>query len=117
MKLNIIERITLQGILPQTGNYINYRIINDLRSELSFNEKEIKEWGIKTTPKADGTDFITWDGSKVREKDVMIGAAAHALIVTELKKLDEKEGINAQNVSLYEKFILNPKQDGKQQNE
>jgi len=106
MKLNILERITLQGILPQSGNYINFKIINELRGELSFSEREIKDWSIKTEPKGDGTDFITWQPVKAQEKEIKIGEVARNIIVAELKKLDEKGGINAQNASLYEKFVV-----------
>ncbi|OFY64773.1 MAG: hypothetical protein A2Y71_06285 [Bacteroidetes bacterium RBG_13_42_15] len=108
MNLNILERITLQGILPQQGNYINFKIINELRGELSFSEREIKDWGIKVTPNAEGKgqDFITWNQVKAQEKEIKLGEVTRNIVVAELKKLDEKGEINAQNSSLYEKFIV-----------
>ena len=101
MELTILERIVLLGILPKEANYVTLKIINDLRNELSFNEKEIKEFGIRE----EGQN-VTWNMQKARTKKIEIGERMYEIIVSALKKLDEANKINAENASLYEKFVL-----------
>jgi hypothetical protein len=99
MKLSILDRITLLGILPPTeGNYITFKILAQLKTDLSFSEIELKELNIH---EADGR--IYWD--KSIDKEIEVGDKAKEIICDSLKKLDEAGKINEQNVSLYERFI------------
>lgn len=100
MKLSILERIVLQGLLPQEGNYVTFKIIKDLRNELGFSEAELKDFGIKQ----DGNSVV-WNAARAKDKEVEIGDAARQVIVDALKKLDSENKINEENVGLYEKFI------------
>ena len=101
MEFTILERIILQGLLPQEGDYITFGIIKGLRTELSFSEKEIKDFEIKQDGKS-----ITWDSKKERVKKVEVGEKAQSIISEALKKLNDEKKINEQNVSLYERFVL-----------
>ena len=98
MQLGILDRVTLLQVLPAEGNYITFKILNDLKAELSFSEKEIEECGLEVSE-----NKIAWKLSF--DKDVNVGDKANEIIVTALKKLDGEGKINASNVSLYEKFI------------
>lgn len=99
MKLNVLERIALMQILPEKANFINFKILNELRATLSFNEQEIKDMGIEQKD-----NQITWTNSK--EAEIEIGDTARSIICTQLKKLDNDNEIDAQTASLYEKFIM-----------
>jgi hypothetical protein len=98
MKLNVMDRITLMGILPAEGSYMTFKILAELKLKLAFSEDELKEFGIE---EKDGKIF--WQKSE--DKEVEIGEKAKDVIKTSLKKLDDLGRINEQNVSLYERFI------------
>jgi predicted Zn-dependent protease len=100
MELTILERIILQGLLPQEGSYVTFRVVRELRNELSFTEKEIKDFEIKHEDKR-----IVWNMSKEKTKVISIGDSVKGLIVEALKKLDSEGKINNENISVYEKFI------------
>jgi len=36
VKLNVLERITMIGLLPKEENYLTYKMITDLKMKLSF---------------------------------------------------------------------------------
>lgn len=98
MKLSVIERISLLQILPGESSFSTFKILLSLKSALSFNEKEYKEFGMR---EEDGKIF--WSSSK--EKDIDIGEKASDIIVEALKKLDKAGKINEQSYNLYIKFI------------
>ena len=101
MELGINERIALLQILPKEGDYLTYKILQDLKNELSFTEKEIDDWKIVISD-----NRMTWDVKKERKKKVNIGEKATEVIREAFKKLDKEKKINSSNIALYEKFVL-----------
>lgn len=97
MKLNVLERITLMGILPQESNFITFRLLTDLKKELSFTEKEIKDFGIV---QKEGRVF--W--SKSKEKEFTIGEQVRLIIQAALQQVDKEKKVNDSNISLFDKF-------------
>jgi hypothetical protein len=97
MKLNVLERIMLVQILPTEGNFITFKMLIELKSALTFSEKEYKDLGIS---EADGQ--ITWKKDSIKE--VAIGEKMTEVIKTALKKLDDEGKVNSQLFSLFEKF-------------
>jgi len=104
MKLQILERITLQGLIPNEGNYITYGLIKQMRTELSFTEKEIKDCKI-----VQRGDRVTWDDKKDKPKEIEIPETVLSLIVLALEKVEKEGKLNDNNISLYEKFIVSKK--------
>lgn len=100
MKLSVLERVKLMQILPlrPEDNFITYKIITNLKMELSFNEKEYKD--VKMVEK-EGQIF--W--SKNIDKEIEIGEKAKSVIAVILKKLDEQNKITDDLGILYEKFV------------
>jgi hypothetical protein len=99
VKLNVLERITLLGILPAEGNYLTFKILMDLKALLSFTEEEIKRYGIT---EADG--LIHWQMSS--DAELNIGEKAMDIIMQSLKKLDEQGKLNDRTFPLYERLYL-----------
>ena len=100
MKFNVMERVTLLGILPPTeGSYLTYKILTNLKTDLSFSEKDHEDFGLR---QQDG--MILWDKSD--DKEVEVGDQAREIIKESLKKLDEAGKITPQNATLYERFML-----------
>ena len=102
MKLNIIERIQLLGLLPAEGNAVTLRVVNELRQDLSFSEKEIKDAKIITDEKQ---GRVTWDDSAAVIKDVKIGDTARGIIKEALKKLDDEKKLTLAVMPVYERFM------------
>jgi len=100
VKLGIADRVQLLNILPAEGNIVTLRIVNDLRTDLSFSEKEIAEGGIEVE---DGQ--IRWKPDAPVVKDVKIGDTAKDLIKDALKKLDDEKKLTAGLVPIWDKFM------------
>ena len=99
MKLDVAERIRLLGILPEKGNLLTLKIVRELRDDLSFSEKEHKDFNILTK-----MDRITWSDA-AKKKAVKIGDQAKELVEKTLKELDEKEELTLADIDLWDKFI------------
>ena len=97
MKLNVLERINLAGILPAEGNLITFRVFTDLKKALAFTEKEIKNFGI-----VQKEDKIFW--TKSEDVEIPIGEQGTKIIQTALKKVDSEDKVNEGNFSLFVKF-------------
>ena len=104
MKLQILDRITLQGLIPKEGNYITYGLIKQMRVELSFTEKEIEDCDITQIG-----DRITWDDKKDKPKEIEIPETITSMVVLALEKIEKEGKLNDNNISLYEKFIMSKK--------
>ena len=100
MKLNLLERVTILGILPKEANFLNLKIIKDIQEAVSFTEKDFKEFDIKQT---DGK--ITWNAKGTEEKEISIGEKATDIIVEALKELNKDKKLTANHYSLYVKFV------------
>lgn len=100
MELNILERITLLNILPDKGNFVTLKLVNELRNALSFNEEDIEAASISQN---DETGHVTWEENIAREFN--LGKKTTEIIVTTLEKLNNAEELTAQHMSLCEKFL------------
>ena len=100
MKLNVLERITALGILPEAGNFVTLKIVQNLQMALSLTEAEFKEYGI-----VQKDDQMTWNEKGREEKEIKIGEKATDILVEALKKLDKEKKLTNQHFSLYEKFV------------
>lgn len=92
------------GILPAPeGNYVTYKILTNLRAELSFSEEDHKETNLRTEGVGNEAK-IFWN--KNIDKEIEVGDVAINIIKESLKKLDEAGKVNDQNAPLYERFML-----------
>ena len=104
IKLNVLERVILLGLLPKDENYLTFKLITQLKADLSFSDEEIKKYEIKILE--DGR--VSW--MRTGNKEIEIGETIEAMIVEKLKAVEKEKKINDENVSLYEKFVI---KDGK----
>lgn len=102
MKLTVLERITVLGVLPQEANFVTLQVVNKLKEALSFSEGEIKDLELTENPETNG---ITWKQEADKSKDVEIGEKATDIIVEALEKLDKDKKLTAQFMTVYEKFV------------
>jgi len=102
MEFTVLERIVLQVILPEKGNYLTYKVIENLRNDLAFSEKELKDYELKV-----GETGTTWNSKKEKPKEVEVGDVGLSIIKEALTKLDKEGELNKENIALYERFIKN----------
>ena len=101
MKLNVLERITALGILPEAGNFATLKIVQDLQRALALTEAEYKEFGVSQKG-----DQLTWNSKGLEEREIKIGEKAKDILIESLKKLDEEKKLTQNHYSLYEKFAI-----------
>ena len=101
MKLSVLERLLVQGLLPEKGSFTNLKLVRVAREALSFTEAENKALDFKQEG-----EQLRWTEGTVAEKDINIGEIAKEMIKKKLKELNDKEDLEPQQFTLYEKFVL-----------
>ena len=99
MELSVMERIHLLSLLPKEGNLVTLKIVRNLQSALSFDEKELKETGLVINK----DNRYEW--KKEVSKDVEIGDKAKEVIKDTFAELDKNKKLNMQTIDLYERFL------------
>jgi len=102
MKLNMLERLKILQMLPETGTFITLNIIQKFKESLAPTEKELKDFEMV---EKDGN--ITWNKKGTEEIEIVIGEKATDVVVEALEKLDKEEKLTPQHISIYEKFVKN----------
>ena len=105
VKLNVPERLTALGLLPQEGNFVTLKTIRDTADKLGFKEEELKLYEIKQEG-----DQAVWNSKGNEEKEFEFGEKATDLFIESLEKLDKDKKLKHHQFSLFEKFV---KGDGK----
>ena len=105
MKLTILERLMLLGILPPEGDLRTMKIVHHLRMDLALTQDEMTNWGVKNQVNAEGQPIgVTWDDDKAEEAEIDVAGEKTAVIVEVLRKLDAEKKLTGQHLSLCEKF-------------
>jgi len=135
MKLNVLERILVLNLLPKEGSFANLKLLRVFREALSFTEEENKL--LKFQQIGDQTrweSFVTIDKETgkpiengpdlarrlketpeefetkpiVGDKEIFTGEIIFGLIAKALTELNDKEKLDENQFSLYEKFVDRP---------
>ena len=102
MQLDLVERLTLLGTLPEKKDIVTIKILRKLRESLAPTEQEIEEFGLH------GTDWQIVAGQGSAE--IEMSETQRRIIVDALQETNRKEQITLQHISLWEKFC----EDGKE---
>jgi hypothetical protein len=103
VKLTVKQRLNLQSILPQQGDFLTVKMIRVLREELSFSQEEHEL--LKLVSNRDGS--VSWD-AKVAEdciKEVEIPETVVSTIKQTLEKLNAQKKITDAHLDFYEMFM------------
>jgi hypothetical protein len=109
MKLNCFERIIALQVLAsyKEGNFVTFKLLNELRNKLGFNEDETKEFDIKEIPGGEGKEgTVKWNEKGNLFTEIELTEGEIELIKKPLIKLDEENKLMAQHFTLYQKFVL-----------
>ena len=117
MRLSIKERIFLyRFIQSQRANYLTLKELEAVRKDVTFSEKENREYDIKTNY-VNGQMEIAFnlEAAEAGHKEIKFPPMARAHIVGQLKELDKTCQLEDALMSLYEKFVLGKKDDANKQ--
>lgn len=99
MKLNLKERLVIDGILPVEGNFITMVIKTDIANKLKTTQEEVKELEVEFN-----NGLIKWNISKDVEKEFDLTELESNLIKDSLKKLDDNGKLNDDTFLIYKKI-------------
>ena len=89
------------GLLPEKGSFVNLGLIRKAKENVSFSEKEHKDFSINV--KEDGR--VTWVDPGNSEKEIEFGDTVTEILKKVLKEMDSKEELEEKYFSIYEKFV------------
>lgn len=109
MKLKIGPRLLLLQVLPREGDITTLRIVQELRSNLSFKEDELAANFLRQ----EGDLFVWGDPEKKGEDvnevdqptDIPIGERAFDIIKLALQRISTDSKLVAEFIPLYEHFV------------
>ena len=99
MQLDLVERLTLLGTLPERGDIVTIKVIRKLRESLAPTEEEIQQYGLRSQ------DWEIQSGLGISE--IIISEVQRGIIVDALREGDQKKQLTIQHLSLWEKFCEN----------
>lgn len=100
MELTVKERLILRGVLPEKGDFITFKAVQELHEMLSFNDEEITKLSLK---QEEGQ--ITWDSQADIPREFTFNKTSRDVITKVLEGLNERGEIDGKTFSLYDKFI------------
>ncbi len=101
MELNILERLMMASVLPQQGDIVTLKVVQDLKQALAFNEEEIADHNISNED-----DRVTWNPEASEYvKEIPIGPKAMSLIIEELETRSNDKVLVPDFISLYDKIV------------
>ena len=100
MKLNLLERLMIQSILPKEANFVTLKIMNNLRQSVAPSEEEYKEFEIRQDE-----GRVIWNSKGNEEKEIEVGEKATDVIKGALEKLDKEKKLTQDLFTLFEKFV------------
>jgi hypothetical protein len=105
MELTVAERLLLLQILPREGNLTDIRILSTLRTDLSFDETELREWQIRNEPLEDGRIATKWDNAKAKPKAFEFGPRASEIVRAALTATEKAAKLTVESLPLYDRFF------------
>ena len=127
MKLAIMERIIVLGVLPKEGSIDTLKALRKFKESLSLSEEEKTKinWRLEyKCPKCgealylpvptkcatcnvwlESTGAGQWNAADDPNKDVFVPATINGIIVSTLTKMNEKNKLTEELIPIYDKFV------------
>jgi len=104
-EMSVNDRLVILSLLPETGNLLEMRLVNDFVEEIGFSNDEQEELDMKIE-----VNKIRWNKEKERIKKIIISDEVRELIMRRIIELDKKGMIDVNVFSVIKKFDLIPKE-------
>lgn len=100
MKLTILERLVILGILPAEGDILFLRMRQGMIAKVGLDAIEMETYEVKQNP--DGT--VSWRNDLPYEAEVELSDVEKGIVKDALMKLSRERKLTPNHLSLYEKF-------------
>ncbi len=109
MEFSIAERLHLLGIMPERGNLVTMKVIEEFKDKLSFSEEEIIEIElISETPDPNKPEAVVykWNTEKglTHLKEIEIGEATRKIMQGVFEIMDKNSTFTPPLLKLYQRF-------------
>ena len=107
MKLVLVDRLTLNAVLPQKGNIVDSVLIQNLREQLMLSAGEIEKYGVRQ----EGSRIIFDDDVDLEKnkKEIAVSPGQKNIICKELLVLNDAGNLTSAHIEIYEIFVGIPK--------
>lgn len=104
VKLSVVNRISLLGLLPNEGDLTTIKIIRELREELSFTADEHALLGFRPA----GDRKVIWNEEAAVNKEIVFSGVREIIlekVKTQLREMEDKGKLKLDHLSLYEVLV------------
>lgn len=105
MIFTIPERIALSDILPQQGDFLTVKRVEEARGLLILTPDEQSRFGVVVSNDELGKGTLTWNKDVDTSADIALGEVVSDKVTSSLKKMNDEGTLSARYISLYEKFV------------
>ena len=117
MKLNVLERLICQALLPGETNFTTLKLMRKAREALSFTEEQNEALNFQDGVSAEGKPTSKWNPKEaiaIGEEEIKLTVTPIKAIQKALKDLEDKDNketgekgcLKPEHETLYEKFII-----------
>lgn len=101
MKLDILQRLTIVGLMPEKSNYAEMLAVTALAQKLALTGDELLKWNVKTLDNGK----VMWNASSDTSTDIELSEGDCKLIVKYLRKLDETNSLTIPHMKIWDIFV------------
>lgn len=102
MKLNLSERSAALNLLPERGNVVTLRTVDQARHQLALSPEEFSTWDVKEDK---ANNRVMWNPEIDTTTEVDLSTEAIKMISDRLRELDQEATLEMSQMSLWEKFV------------
>ena len=101
MLLSLKDRLAIQGLYPQSSNFVNQLLVKDIAEKVALTQAEITKHKVIVDPE---TGFIRWNDKDLKDKDFKFTGAELNFLRSRVEALDQEQKITQDNLSLCQKI-------------
>lgn len=104
LHLDIPDRISIPGMLPQQGGLAEQIIAKDIRKKVEFSQEDLKKFEIQDIVHPEGRTGIRWNPLKDKPVAITFTDDEVRLMARSIDRLDKEKKINPENIETVLKF-------------
>lgn len=105
VQLGVKDRLILIGLLPKEANFLEIKILQELKDDLAFDNSEMERLHVIQQ----NNGMIVWDQDAAKDciKIVTMSEVTASLVVKALVSMDKQSKLTSDHIGLYEMFVVN----------